>query len=175
MLDLFSRFLVNITNDPKPRLRDISSGVQRPVNIPFSRANKTAPDRKILLACFPVSQKQIFLANRAFRELFRKRAIGPLSLRENNYAGGFFIQAMDNRQRCPARLAVPQPLVQTLGPIRGWSMRVDPWRFVHHQQVVILKNHSRQHSEIEPTNQPIVDVSDRLRFAVALCRELVRL
>src|SRR5437667_4711205 len=38
-------------------------------------------------------------------------------------------------------------------------MRVNSWRFIHHQQVFILKNHRRQHTEIELTKQPIVDVS----------------
>ena len=137
-------------NDLEPRLRDISPGMHRPANIPFSRADKAAPDRKFLLVDFPIRQQHIPLTNTAFRELLGQRAIGAGSLRENNYARGFFIQSMNDRQGCPARLAVSQPIVQALARKRTGCVRVDARRFVHDQQVIILKNYARQHVQMEP-------------------------
>src|SRR5438874_12990976 len=56
---------------------------------------------------------------------------------------------MNDGQWRPTRLAVPQPVVNPLPRVRSGRVRVQAGCLVHHEQMVVFKNHAGQHAPMK--------------------------
>ena len=95
---------------------------------------------------FTVGHQEVGFAHAAPGELVREGPVGQRRFTEHQHAAGLLIQPVDNGQGGPARLAVFQPIVNALARVRRGRVRVPAGRFVNRQQVVIFKNHTRNHA-----------------------------
>ena len=94
----------------KPGFRHIASSMQRPADIFVAGPDQAASDRDFFLKHDSVRHQQVFLANRASRELFRERTIGQSRFGEHHHAGSLFIEPVNYGEPRPARFLVPQPI-----------------------------------------------------------------
>src|SRR5204863_4573613 len=111
-------------HDAKMCLRPLASSVYWPHNIFFARANQSRCQRKFLSLHRPVSEQQVIFLYGAPCELFVQRTVGEFRFGKNEDARSLLVQTMNDGQTCPARLAVPQPVVNSLAGMRARRVSV---------------------------------------------------
>ena len=66
----------------------------------------------------PVREQQVAFVDAVFGKLLGERTIGGLGLSEDQHAGGFLVEAMNNREACPDRFTMPEPIVDPFSRMR---------------------------------------------------------
>ena len=95
-------------------LRQFAPGMQGPTHILFPDAHERAFHPERLFWHRAIRQQKIFFPNYAARELLRQRPVGQPRFAKDDYPGCLLIEPMNDRQVCPARFAVSQPVVNAL-------------------------------------------------------------
>jgi len=106
------------------------------VTIPCS--NQAGANGKGFFGGVGGGQKEIGLLNLPGSELLSEGLIGKFGFGEDNQARGGFIEAVDDRERGPARFAIAEPVINSFARVGRGGMRVEARRFVDHEEMVIL-------------------------------------
>ena len=91
--------------------RDFCARVRRTARVFFADANQRGFDGELALWHGPVGEQKIFFTDAAFRELLRERAVGGRRFAKDHHATGFLVEPVQDGERGPARLAMPQPVI----------------------------------------------------------------
>ena len=112
----------------------------------FADACELGFDGKFFLRNLAVGEQEIFFPDAADGELFRERFVGKRRFAEDEDAAGFPVKPVQDGERGPAWFAVSQPVENPLAGKRRRRVRVPAGGFVNHQQMLVLKNHARNHA-----------------------------
>ena len=91
-----------------------------------------------------IRQQEIFFVGGAPGELFGEGAVGRRGFSEDDDAGGFLVEPVDDGERGPAGFAVAQPFVKPFARKRRWRVGVQAGGFVDHEQVFVFVQHARR-------------------------------
>ena len=119
----------------------------RAARVAFAHADDFGFHDQPALLQWAVGKQQILFANGALCELLCERAIGQRGFTEDNDARSFFVEPVNDREVRPARLAVPQPVVNALAREGTRRVRVHAGGLVDHQQMLVFKENARSHKE----------------------------
>ena len=107
-------------------------------DVAFAGARDVARDGEGLALHRPVGDEQIFFTHEAFGELFRERAIGERGFSKDDDAARILVEPMEDGKRGPARLAMPEPVVETLAGERRRRVRVPARGLARDKQMLVF-------------------------------------
>ena len=90
----------------------------------------------------PVGQQHVALADLLALELLRQALRRAPRLRKQQHAGGVLVEPVHDGEVGPARLAMPQPVVDALPRIRIRRVRVPAGGLAHREHVLVLVQHA---------------------------------
>lgn len=106
--------------------------------VAVARAGDAGVDGEVFFSGGSGGEEEVPLVDLAGGELLGEGLAGEFGFREDEEAGGGFIQAVNGGEARPAWFALAKPIINTFARVRGGGMGVEARWFVDHEEMVIL-------------------------------------